>query len=153
MVLMLAGKFVGAQTNKIDSLMRLLPGMKEDTAKVMLLCSIGEAFEDTDPETAKRYLRQAASLNKKLQYPEGEFRYLHCYGGVCLVQGQFDSSIYYNQLALARAQTLKDQVKIGLCLFNIGIGYREKAAFHKAVDYLLQGRKILEQVNKPAIVM
>lgn len=142
-----------SQENKRDSLLRQLPHAKEDTAKVLLLCAIGEAYETNEPETAKQYFRQAGALSRKLKYDAGEYKYLYLYGNVFIIQGNYDSSLVYQEQALAMAQKMKDSLSIGISLFNIGINYRERSSYEKAIEYCLLGRKIIDQLGNERIEM
>lgn len=142
-----------SQTNRQDSLLKKLPLVKEDTAKVALLCAIGESYENNEPETAKQYLRQAGTLSRKINYDQGEYKYLYLLGNVFLIQGKYDSALHYQQQALELAKKMKDSLSIGISLFNIGINYRERASFEKAIEYCLEGRKIIDQLGNTAIEM
>lgn len=142
-----------AQVNKRDSLIQQLAKAKEDTAKVFLLCAIGEAYESNEPETAKQYFRQAGALSKKLHFDAGEYKYLYLYGNVFIIQGNYDSSLYYQQQALTMAEKMKDSLSIGIALFNIGINYREMSSFEKAIEYCLRGRKIIDQLGDERLEM
>jgi len=142
-----------AQVNKRDSLIQQLAKAKEDTAKVLLLCSIGEAYENNEPETAKQYFRLAGTLSRKLHYDAGEYKYLYSYGNVFIIQGNYDSSLYYQQQALTMAEKMKDSLNIGISLFNIGISYREMSSFEKAIEYCLQGRKIIDKLGNERLEM
>ncbi len=61
---LLAALKSGARAEKInvDSLLRRLPALKEDSNKVKLLCAIGEAYSKTDPDAGIRYGDQAKAL-------------------------------------------------------------------------------------------
>ncbi|WP_162915712.1 tetratricopeptide repeat-containing sensor histidine kinase [Paraflavitalea soli] len=142
-----------SQVNKRDSLIQQLGKSKEDTAKVLLLCAIGEATENNEPETAKQYFRQAGLLSRKLHYDAGEYKYLYLYGNALIIQGNYDSSLYYQQQALAMAEKMKDSLSIGISLFNIGISYREMSSFEKAIEYCLRGRKIIDELGNEKLEM
>jgi two-component system NarL family sensor kinase len=139
------------QVNKRDSLLKQLPLAKEDTAKVLLLCNIGEAYENSEPETAKQYFKQAGALTRKLNYTWGEYKYLVLFGNIYMIQGNLDSAIFYQQEALAVAEKMKDSLSIGISLFNVGINYRDKADYEKAIEYCLRGRKIMDQLGNAGI--
>ncbi len=142
---------IWSQTRKSDSLLLRLSTAKADTNKVLLLCAISDALENNDPEMAKAYLHQAGQLSRALRYDRGEYKYLTLYGNSFLMQGNFDSSLYYQQQALTVAQKMGDSLSIGVSLFNIGINYRERASYEKAIDYCLQGLRIIDKLGTPVI--
>jgi two-component system, NarL family, sensor kinase len=141
-----------AQAGKIDSLLRLLPLKKEDTAKANLLSLIGMQYENNDAPTARKYYREAGILSQKLNDQAGYYRYLINYGSTFMVTGQYDSSLFYMEQSLAVAKKMKDTLSIGLALFNIGIAYRDQSAFEKAIEYCLEGRKMIEGRGQEHIV-
>ncbi len=150
-ILMVLVVIARAQTGKSDSLLLRLSTAKADTNKVMLLCALGESYENTDPEKGKAWLSQAGKLSRQLHYDRGEYKYLTLYGNICMLQGDFDSSLYYQQQALTMAEKMRDSLNIGVSLFNIGINYRERASYEKAIDYCLQGLRIIDKLGNPSI--
>lgn len=139
------------QVSKRDSLLKQLSLAKEDTAKVLLLCNIGEAYENSEPETAKQYFKQAGALTRKLNYTWGAYKHLVLFGDIYLLQGNLDSALFYQQEALAVAEKMKDSLSIGISLFNVGINYRERADYQKAIEYCLRGRKIMDRLGNAGI--
>jgi signal transduction histidine kinase len=142
-----------AQGSKVDSLLKQLAHAEEDTAKVWLLCALGETYESNAPETAKQYFRQAGALSRRLKFKAGEYKYLYLYGNTFIIQGNYDSSLFYQQRALTLAQQMNDSLCIGISLFNIGINYRERASYEKAIEYCLLGRSIIDKLGNDRIEM
>ncbi len=140
--------FTGQSGRKTDSLLRLVPAAKEDSNKVLLFLQLGETYESNEPEKAKQYYRQAGALSQQIHYASGYYKHLSYLGNVFMLKGIFDSSMIYMQQALAAAVKMKDSASIGISLFNIGINYRETSDFEKAIDYCLQGRKIIEKLGQ-----
>ena len=139
------------QVNKRDSLLKQLTRAKEDTAKVLLLCNIGETYENSEPETAKQYFKQAGALTRKLNYIQGEYKYLVLFGNIYNLQGNLDSAMFFQQEALKAAEKMKDSLSIGISLFNVGINYRDRSDYEKAIEYCLKGRKIMDQLGNANI--
>ncbi len=142
---------VSAQTAVSDSLLKLLPAAKEDTAKVQLYVSIGDGYENNQPETAKQYYREAIALSLKINDRKGYYKALTYISNTFMVQGNFDSMLYFNEQALIVARELNDSLSIGISLFNIGIVYRDKSDFEKAIAYCLEGRIIMEKKGNKRI--
>ncbi len=134
-----------AQSSQKDSLIKLLPAAKEDSNKAMLYLQIGKAYESNQPDTAKKYYQLAALLSKKINYPRGYYDYLNDLANAFMIQGNLDSALAYQQQALLQAKKMNDSLNIGISLFNIGVNYRERSDFAKAIDYCLQGREIIEK--------
>jgi signal transduction histidine kinase len=134
-----------AQTALSDSLLKLLPAAKEDAAKVLLYVSIGNEYENNEPEKAKQYYRQAILLSRKLNDNKGYYKALTYISNTFIVQGNLDSMLYFNEQALAVAREMKDSMNIGVSLFNVGVAYRERYEFEKAIAYCLEGRAIMEK--------
>jgi len=138
---------------KRDSLLKLLAVAKEDSSKVLLYINLGALYESNEPESARLYYNKAGMLSKKINYLPGWYQYLSNYGNIFLTHGNYDSSFYFFEQALAVARQLKDSLNIGISLFNIGISYRERSDFEKAIDYCLQGRTIIDKKGEKRITM
>ncbi|HWR32546.1 MAG TPA: tetratricopeptide repeat protein, partial [Chitinophagaceae bacterium] len=133
-----------AQVEPRDSLLKLLTVAQEDSNKVNLLFGIGDLFENSEPDKAKKYIRMAGELSKKIDFTRGTQKFYRRISYVFVVQSQYDSVLYYNQLGLELAKSKKDTFAIGVSLFNIGIAYRFKSDYENAVLYSLEGAKLLE---------
>lgn len=129
---------------KADSLLVLLQTAREDTGKVYLLLSIADEFEDTEPETAKQYVRHAMELSKKLDFPAGLMKSYRHFSYISSYQSRFDSLVYYNKLVLDIARQQKDTFNIGAAYFNIGSGYRFLYEIDSALFYTLEGVHLLQ---------
>ena len=144
LLLILSHQICAQNTTGTDSLLKLIPLAKEDTNAVQLYLKIGSTYEHNNPSTARDYYFKAGELSKKLNFEAGVIKYFINYGSTFIVEGKFDSMLYYNQQALGLAKQMKDSLSIGLALFNIGIAYREMANYEKAIEYCLEGRMIVE---------
>jgi len=133
-----------SQVKKSDSLLKLISVAGEDSNKINLLFSIGDLFQNAEPEKSKQYIRMAGELSKKINFITGIQKFYRHISYVFAVQSQYDSVLYYNQLGLELAKKKKDTFTIGVSLFNIGIAYRFKSDYENAVLYNLEGARILE---------
>lgn len=133
-----------SSSNK-DSLARVLHAAKEDTDKVILFLSVGEPFENSDPETAKEYYRQALALSKKLGYKAGEIKYASYYSSVLNIQGFFDSSLAVNLNALQMAKKMKDSLAIVKASFNVANSYTFLSKNDSTLYYYFQVLPYLEK--------
>jgi two-component system, NarL family, sensor kinase len=128
-----------------DSLLKLLPAVKEDTAAVLLYINIGQQYENNEPETAKQYYRKARDLSKKINFTRGVIKYITNYTFVLNMQGDYDSSLFLNLQSVELSRQIKDSVYLAKTLFNTGTSYRVQGAYEKAVQYYTEGKKIFEK--------
>jgi len=135
---------LSAQSNKADSLINLLSSANKDSSKVDLLFQIGDQYENIDIETAKHYIRMGGKLSREINYEAGILKYYKNLAYLYAFQSKFDSVIYYNKLVLDIARQKKDTFNIGISLFNIGVGYRYNSDYESAIQYTLDGVKLLE---------
>jgi len=148
--LLVLSSVLQAQTlmNK-DSLLKLLPDVKEDTNAVLLYINIGQQYESNEPELAKAYYRKAWELSKKIDYPLGIIKFIANYTFVLNQQGLYDSSLYYNLKSVELSRQIKDSVYLAKTLFNTGTSYRALGNYEKAVTYYLEGQKLFAKINQP----
>lgn len=127
-----------------DSLLKLLSVAKEDTARVLLLHSIADVYEMSEPEKAKTYVRQAGVLSKQLNFELGIMKHLRHMAYIHTFQANYDSMLFFNEEVLEIATIKKDTFNIGVSLFNIGESYKFKADYEKGVEYTLNAVKMLQ---------
>jgi len=134
----------GYSQDAADSLLKKMTGAKEDSNKVLLLIKIGEVYEINEPTKARFYYRQAEKLGNQLGFYPGLLKTFAGYKTTFQTEGNTDSAFYYIEKSLSLARKTKDSLQIGIALFNLGILYRDKSEFEKALAYCLEGRVILE---------
>jgi len=142
--LLLPVKFYAQPVSKTDSLLRLLAAAKADTNKVNLFFIVAEEFENSAPEKARYYIGEGNKLSNHLQYKKGILKSYRMFSYVLSYQSKFDSVLYYNMLVLDIARKDKDSFNIGVSLFNIGTAYRFMSELDSAVQYTLEGSRILD---------
>lgn len=140
-----------AQIENRDSLLKLLPAVKEDTVAVWLYLHIGETYEANEPEIAKQYYKKARLLSEKIDYYTGLDKSFRYFSSVFLIQSKYDSALLFSEKALHLAKGKKDSLRIGIALFNTGIVYRFMSDYETAIVYSLEGAKILEKINQKSI--
>jgi signal transduction histidine kinase len=133
-----------AQVVKTDSLLNLLKTAKNDSATVLLYLEIGDQYEYNDPPEAKAWYSKALALSNQIDFATGKIKSLTYYGNIYSIQGRVDSAIYFVQQALDIARAKGDSLNIGLSLMNLGVFYGDLSEFTKAIEYCLQGLKIVE---------
>lgn len=125
-----------------DSLLKLLPLAKENKEAVDLYIHLGQQYESNTPDLAKYYYKKAGDLSKKVNYREGEVRYIFNYTYILNLQGTYDSSLALNLQSVAIAKKLKDPVLLGKALFNTGTSYRILSQYETAAKYYEEGKKV-----------
>jgi two-component system, NarL family, sensor kinase len=135
--------WVNSQTvmNK-DSLLSILPSVKEDSAGVEFFISLGQQYETNETELAKYYYKKAGDISEKINYPSGIVRSIFNYTYVLNLQGRYDSGLVLNLKAVDIARKLKDQVLLGKALFNAGTSYRQLSQYENAITFYEEGQKI-----------
>ena len=128
-----------------DSLLRLLNAAKIDSNKVVLLLNVGELYENSNPESAKSYYRQALELSKKIGYKAGELKYASYYSSALNIQGFFDSSLSVNLTALKLANELKDSLSMVKASFNVANSYTFLSKNDSTLYYYFQVLPFLEK--------
>lgn len=128
-----------------DSLLRLLPKAKEDSHAVLLYINLGQQYDGSEPETAKRYYSMAGELSKKINYKLGIIKYITNYTYVLNMEGKFDSGLLLNLQSVEIAKEIKDSLYIAKTLVNTGTSYRSMANYDKAVEYYEEGKKIFQR--------
>ncbi len=134
-----------------DSLLRLLPLVKNDTNTVILYINTGQQYETNEPETAKRYYRLAGELSKKLAYTKGVISFINNYTFVLNMQGNYDSSLLLNQQAVELSRKSNDSLSLAKTLFNTGTSYRNLGEYESAVHYYEEGKQIFQKLGDEGI--
>lgn len=125
-----------------DSLVKLLPNVKEDSAGVEFYIKLGQQYESSEPELAKNYYQKAGMISEKINYPAGVVKYIFNYGFVLNMQGRFDSGLALNLHSVSVARKLNDSLLLGKALFNTGTSHRMLAQYESAVTLYEEGKKI-----------
>ncbi|MGG9960553.1 tetratricopeptide repeat protein [Ferruginibacter sp. SUN106] len=136
--------FFGQHNSGKDSLLHLLAIAKTDTTKANLYFAVSELYENSAPDSARYYIAKGGDLSKQLNYKKGILKSYRMFAYVLSFQSKFDSVLYYNKLVLDIARKDKDSFNIGVSLFNIGTAYRFMSELDSAVQYTLEGSRILD---------
>lgn len=138
----------GQEILDVDSLLRLLPQAKEDISKVNLYIQIGQQYENSLPELAKDYYRKSLQLSKKIGYRTGEIKFAHNYTFLLNMEGNFDSSLYFNLKAVELAKGIQDSLNLGKALLNTGTVYRYLSEYEAASEYYQQGKLVFDLIGE-----
>jgi len=115
-----------------DSLLRLMPIIKEDSAGVEFYINLGQQYESNEPELAKHYYKKAGTISEKINYKPGILKYIFNYTYVLNLQGRYDSGLALNQRSVEIARTLNNPTLLGKALFNTGTSWRVLSRYEEA---------------------
>jgi signal transduction histidine kinase len=131
----------------LDSLLRVLPALKEDRRKVDALVRISSAYSRIDARKGIQAGLEAEALAKRLNWPRGIATSMNSLG-LC-----YTSNVEYAK-ALACYDTMmtvseKDGYKQGilLSLMNIAVVYNQQGYYSRAVDWLMRSLKVAEETH------
>lgn len=135
-------------TKAQDSLLRLIALANQDTIKAMLYVDAGMEVENSAPEIAKIYYKNARQLAARHQYAPAIYKAIAGYTYVLNMQGKYDSSAVMNQEAVELARSRKDSLPLAKALFNTGTSYRERGEYETAVKYYEEGKIIFQLIGQ-----
>jgi two-component system, NarL family, sensor kinase len=135
-----------------DSLLSLLPSVKEDSAGVEFYINLGRQYETSETDLAKHYYGKARKISERIDYPSGAIRSIFNYTYVLNLQGRYDSGLALNLKALDIARKLNDQVLVGKALFNTGTSYRQLSQYENAIKFYEEGQKIFTKLGDQQLI-
>lgn len=128
-----------------DSLKQVLSKLPSDSNRVQLLITLGQQYEDHNPDSALFYYQQAGDLSEKLNYPIGIIKYINNYTAVLNVQGKLEESIRLSLKAVDISKQHGLKRYEGKALGNIGAVYQYQENYQLAIEYYLKALPIVEQ--------
>lgn len=149
LLFVLWNQFMIAQTPHIDSLLRVLKTMKEDTTKANTLFDLTRAylFELNDNQKVGEYGTQQLALSQKLNFKKGiAWGYLNK-AIYFRATGSLDSALVYDYKSLPIMREIGNRKGESSCLLNIGLTYSHKGEFNEALNHMFQGIKIKEEIG------
>ena len=148
-LLLLLAPFVliKAQDNKRDSLLKLLPSSKQDTARVMLLLDIADTYETNNQDSSVYYLEKSKQLSESLGFSKGLYQYYHQSAVVSFTKGDYTTAVDQNNKGLSLARILKDSSKVIAILNNMAIVSAYQGDFESQLTYTLQVKDAVEAIK------
>ncbi len=135
---------------KIDSLVKILPKLQNDTSKVLILnelsytaASIGEAKEGLD------WANQGLLLAIQLSYKKGEAKAYRALGANYWVKHEYLTEQKFLLGALGIYQNLNDRVEIARTFRSIGDIYETEFNYPKALEYYQKSLLIAQEIHSP----
>ena len=136
-----------SQYNKVDSLLKILKTIKEDTNKVNILNSLAGALMNQSPDSSILFAKKAFSIAKESGWKKGMSNSLSNIGYSYDILGNYPKALDYAFKALAIDEALNNKKGIAIRLGNIGIVYDEQNDYSKALEYYFRALKIDEELG------
>jgi two-component system, NarL family, sensor histidine kinase UhpB len=120
--------------NKMDSLMQVLKGAKEDSSMANTLNLLSRQYSlSGDYDQSAKYSNEAMHLSEKLNFEKGKAMALINMGVVEFYQGNYPEAHKLYSDALAISQKIKDRKLIAKCNNNIGLVFTYQRNYSEAL--------------------
>ncbi|HEU4716899.1 MAG TPA: SpoIIE family protein phosphatase [Bacteroidia bacterium] len=133
--------------SEADSLVRLLPGISSDTARVNMLNRIAKIYDDISDSTEFIYSRQALALAQKTGYTAGEARAHVLIGLGMQGRSNFTQAIQEEQLADTLYAQLGDTLGRAKALGNMANNEYYIGDYTSAADHSLRSLRFYEALG------
>ncbi len=135
----------------LDSLLKRLPLTTEDSARILLYISIGQQYENNQPDTAEVYYHAALSLSRRISYPLGEIKSITNLTYILNMKGYYDSALVLNRHSVELSRQIPDSLYLGKTLFNTGTTLRQMSEFEEAVRCFEEGKVVFARFGNEVI--
>src|SRR3989338_6443390 len=131
----------------IDSLLKELPKMPDDTNKVNALGDISFNYRTIDGEKGILYAEKCLELAKKIDYPKGIAKAYNSMGTCYKAVSNYPMALKNYHLALSTFESQGMDNESATVLMNIGTVYRPLENYRKAILYYDKAKRMK---NNPA---
>lgn len=148
---------VSSGDKKIDSLLQVLKGSKEDANKVNTLDGLYQSYGKNNNQTeAEEYNDEAWLLSKKIGYIKGEARSMVNKAVLCKKEKQWEKMLQYSLPAAVLLKNTDDTLQKARCASITGDSYYFQTIYPDAIKYYtesvwywkeLKNYKVVIQVN------
>ena len=132
----------------VDSMLQVLPTLKEDSNKVNLILSLSEQlYYVSKMNDGISYLKEGLSIAQKLNWEKG---IAGCYlnlGNFVGDTGNIVQARVYFEKSLEINRKLNDKMSIATLLNNLGRGYQFESDFSNAVSYFFEALKMAKEMK------
>ncbi|PKL79741.1 MAG: hypothetical protein CVV25_07040 [Ignavibacteriae bacterium HGW-Ignavibacteriae-4] len=130
---------------KLDSLLKVLPNAKKDTAQVSLLAKLSASIQATNPDKGIKYGERGVKLANELDWEQGIADNNVSIGlNYALGKSDFTKGKLYFDKALKTYEDLDLKLELGKTLVNIGIVYQNQSLYDKALENYEKALAIFE---------
>jgi tetratricopeptide (TPR) repeat protein/serine phosphatase RsbU (regulator of sigma subunit) len=140
---------------KIDSLLKEIPKMKQDTNAVNLLGALSFEYRLINPVDGVKYGEKGFKIAENINWELGKAKCYNYLGLNYLMRNSNDPKVLeYFIKALKINEEIKNRYWIAINLGNIGLFYSNHSDYHKALEYYHKALKIVEELgNKNGIAL
>ncbi len=132
----------GQESRRLDSLLKILPETKSDTARVDVLNAIASSYRNSDMEKVEEYGQEAILLAEKINYSRGRVAGYFNIGNMHYIMGDFTSTLDYYLKALEVQEEQGDQKGVANALMGIGNVHAILNNHNEAIKYQEQSLQI-----------
>ncbi|MDR3714656.1 MAG: ATP-binding protein [Puia sp.] len=130
-----------------DSLLKLLPAMKDDTPKVWVLVNLGVGYLENQPDSANYYAKLVEELSGRIHFPDGMANGLSMQAVVLGNQNKPDEAIAMDLKAVEVAKTVRQKRILANVYNNTAILYNSNGRNAEGLDFYLKAAAIYEGLN------
>jgi signal transduction histidine kinase len=134
----------------IDSVLKELPRIKQDSQIVRSLNQVGEIYLQLNPEKGIRYTDSALVTAEKMQWKKGIARLLNLKGLLVGDTGNSRQARVYFQKSFDIQKQINNSSGMITSLNNIGRSYQRESGFSDALDYYFKALTIAEDTKDNA---
>lgn len=145
--LIIGSWFCFGQDSKIDSLLKVLATVKEDTSKIDALNSLFLEYEFSDETKAQEYVNKAFALAQKIGFKRGLAETYLYLGYFAEDKGNYPEALKNYKASLKINEELKNKMEIANSFNNIGIIYKEQGNYGEALKNYFASLKIRKAIN------
>ncbi|MBN8694167.1 MAG: histidine kinase [Bacteroidetes bacterium] len=138
--------------NNIDSLIKILPTLKEDTNKVNVLKQISVKTVFGDPAKGLIYGEKSLDLAKKINWKKGIALGYSCIGDAYENQGNNAKALELRLIEVKLWEELDDKKSLSGTLGNIGVSYSNLSDNLNALKYYTAALKVAENIGYKKVI-
>jgi len=135
-----------------DSLLKLLPAAKEDTAKVLLLINLAKANKNSDITAAYKYVAEALKLSQAIGYKKGIFLALINEISLIRIEGKNSLALEKCKSFVSLAEKSNDSFNIATGYLALGEVYDSNGENEKAMANCFKGTAIAERLHDQGLL-
>ncbi|MBS1772030.1 MAG: tetratricopeptide repeat protein [Bacteroidetes bacterium] len=147
LTLLLGFNGYGQKRAIIDSLLLVLPQMKEDTSKVNLLKKLSFMYSEVNTDEGIKYGKQSLALAEQLAWKPGISKASNNIAMNYFIRADYKRSLEFYFKALKINEELANKNGMAINLSQIGVVYYRQQNYTKALDYYFKGNVIFEQLG------
>jgi len=138
---------IAQNTNRIDSLLKVLKKNIDDTTRVNVLNQLSWNYINSDFDNSLKYGEQALDLAQKIDFNSGIGLAYTYISYAYYRKGSFDDALIYVNKAIAVYEVLNDYKKISKSKLTISQIYYAQAKYSDAIEYAEQALQEMESLG------